>query len=685
MFLKGEVSSMRVKRFGAFCAAVVMSLSLFPATASAQVPDVEGQDAQYMTLTEAPGNVDDTQNVENGENDNSQMPDNDDQTVEDSDTENGGQLGDGSDIENGGQDEENSDAENSGQDGEESDTEDDGQTGDDSQDQDDNEPEEPQPVLVTEITLSTDELRISVLDTDYEVSASVNEDAEDKSLTWVSDNEEVVTVKTSGPDGAVLVAHSAGTAVITVSANDGSGVEAKLTVTVANLINGIHKDITGKTDSTYYYKDGVIQDITDVKKISGTWYNLVKGELVPNTVAKNKNGWWYIDSNGEVDFSYNGFAENKNGLWVLRKGKVDFSVSGVTKVTGESGWWFVKKGEVQIDHTGIEKNKNGWWRIVDGKVDFNCNSVEKNRNGWWYIRGGKVNFNYTGVAKNKNGWWRIVDGKVDFKCNSVEKNHNGWWYIRGGKVDFDYTGVAKNKNGWWRIVDGKVDFNCNSVEKNHNGWWYIRDGKVDFSYTGVAKNKNGWWRIEDGKVNFNFTGVGVNHNGAWYIRDGKVDFNYTGKITYKGVTYNVKEGKAEYYSNAQMYNKIKNMSSSTSWLIAVDTKKNYVGIYKGKKGNWAEQKYWRCTTGAPGTPTVKGSFTVKSRGTSFGHGYTCWYYTQFYGNYLFHSILYNPGSKTSVQDGRLGANLSHGCVRLSLANAKWIYDYIPRGTKVYIY
>ena len=395
----------------------------------------------------------------------------------------------------------------------------------------------------------------------------------------------------------------------------------------------------------------------------------------------------YIDSEGKVDFDFNGTAQNKNGWWVIRNGEVDFSINSVIKetVNGEYAWWYVKKGEVQLDYTGIAKNEKGWWRIVDGKVDFNCNSVEENEKGWWYIRDGKVDFGYTGIAKNSNGWWRIVKGKVDFKCNSVEKNEKGWWYIRDGKVDFSYTGVAENSKGWWRIVNGKVDFKCNSVEKNSSGWWYIRNGKVDFGYTGVAKNRNGWWRIEKGKVNFNFNGVGTNSKGSWYIRNGKVDFTYNGKVSWKGQTYKVKNGKVQISSNNAMYQKAQNMSSKTKWLILVDTKLNKVAIYYGSKGNWTEKKYWSCTTGAAATPTVKGSYTVQSKGLAFGSGYTCWYYTQFYGNYLFHSILYNPGSKTSIQDGRLGINASHGCVRLSLANAKWIYDNIPRGTKVYIY
>ena len=536
---------------------------------------------------------------------------------------------------------------------------------------------------VTEIILSQDSLRIPVLETEYTVSASVNEDATDKSLTWISSDPDVVSVKSSDSAGVVLVAHKEGNATITVSANDGSVKE--LPVTVANLLNGLHEDPSGQLDGTYYYSNGVLQDVTDVRKINGIWYNLVDGKIVGNTVAKNSNGWWYIDAGGTVDFDYNGIASNANGNWVIRNGKVDFSANAVTKITGESGWWYVRKGEVQTDYTGIAKNSKGWWRIVDGQVDFDCNSVEKNENGWFYIRGGKVDFDYTGVAKNSKGWWRIVKGKVDFKCNSVEKNENGWWYIRKGKVDFDYTGVAKNSKGWWRIVKGKVDFNCNSVEKNDKGWWYIRKGKVDFGYTGVAKNKNGWWRIEDGKVNFGFTGIATNENGAWYIRKGKVDFDYTGIVKWQGRTYDVKNGKTAVYTNYNMYEKAKNLSSNTNWLILVDTHANKVAIYRGSKGNWAEQKYWSCTTGASGSPTVKGSFTVGSKGRAFGSGYTCWYYTQFYGNYLFHSILYNPGSMTSVQDGRLGINASHGCVRLALGNAKWIYDNIPRGTKVYVY
>lgn len=136
---------------------------------------------------------------------------------------------------------------------------------------------------------------------------------------------------------------------------------------------------------------------------------------------------------------------------------------------------------------------------------------------------------------------------------------------------------------------------------------------------------------------------------------------------------------------AALYSKIANQGSATKYIIAVSCSRHRVGIYQGSKGSWKQIKYWKCTNGAPSTPTRKGTFTVKSRGKAFGSGYTCWYWTQWSGNYLFHSVLYNPGSMTSVQDGRLGIAASHGCIRLSLENARWIYQNIPRGTKVVVW
>lgn len=134
----------------------------------------------------------------------------------------------------------------------------------------------------------------------------------------------------------------------------------------------------------------------------------------------------------------------------------------------------------------------------------------------------------------------------------------------------------------------------------------------------------------------------------------------------------------------RMLQRIGSQSSRSRYLIGVDTSKCRVGIFQGSAGHWRPVKWWSCGPGKMSTPTVKGSFTVQNRGYSFGSGYTCYYWTQFYGNYLFHSVLYRQGTR-HVLDPTLGRPVSHGCVRLDINNAKWIYNNIPRGTKVVVY
>lgn len=124
--------------------------------------------------------------------------------------------------------------------------------------------------------------------------------------------------------------------------------------------------------------------------------------------------------------------------------------------------------------------------------------------------------------------------------------------------------------------------------------------------------------------------------------------------------------------------------SATDWLIMVDCNRNILAVYHGSQNNWVPYDSWQVTTGAPETPTIKGEFEVGDRGYAFGDSeYTCYWYTQIYGGYLFHSILYNKDD--TVRDGRLGLHLSHGCVRNPIERAKWIYDNIPSGTKVVTY
>ena len=138
---------------------------------------------------------------------------------------------------------------------------------------------------------------------------------------------------------------------------------------------------------------------------------------------------------------------------------------------------------------------------------------------------------------------------------------------------------------------------------------------------------------------------------------------------------------------SQMRQRAQQYSSSTKYLFLVNTSTHRVGVYTGQSGNWGQLHYWACTTGASATPTIHGVFHIQSRGYYFDSGSVrCFYYTQIYGGYMFHSVLYaQTASPSQVVDGRLGQALSHGCIRLQLENARWIYMYVPFGTTVVIY
>jgi len=156
---------------------------------------------------------------------------------------------------------------------------------------------------------------------------------------------------------------------------------------------------------------------------------------------------------------------------------------------------------------------------------------------------------------------------------------------------------------------------------------------------------------------------------------------------FRNKKYNKKNARADSVknnSNAKNYVNSNGFSSATNYLIWVDLKKFKVNIFNGSTNKWNLVHSYLCTIGKQSTPTPKGTYKIGIKGLYFGvnKGYKCWYYTQFKGNYLFHSIIYNLDG--SIRDGRLGMALSDGCIRLTKVNAKWIWDNIPSETKVVI-
>lgn len=129
-----------------------------------------------------------------------------------------------------------------------------------------------------------------------------------------------------------------------------------------------------------------------------------------------------------------------------------------------------------------------------------------------------------------------------------------------------------------------------------------------------------------------------------------------------------------------------NIQSDTSYLINVNIKNQKTYIYKGKADNWKLVKTYSCSTGITGEDTPSGSFSIKEKGDWFfseKYNEGGKYWTQITGDILFHSVPFDK-DKTTVLDYTMNKPSSHGCIRLSLDDAKWIYNNIPKGSKVII-
>ena len=173
----------------------------------------------------------------------------------------------------------------------------------------------------------------------------------------------------------------------------------------------------------------------------------------------------------------------------------------------------------------------------------------------------------------------------------------------------------------------------------------------------------------------------------------KLNLKPTPATTYKPAPTPPPSSSADPKSKEELENFIngKNLPSSTDYFIWIDLKKQRVNVFTGSNHQWKLVKSMVCSSGKPSTPTIKGNFKVGNKGTYFTTNYEvggktivvrCKYFTQISGNYLFHSIIYDKAGEKII-DGTLGVPRSHGCVRLAVENAKYIYDTIPRGTAIW--
>ena len=488
------------------------------------------------------------------------------------------------------------------------------------------------------------------------------------------------------------------------------------------MIAGCEKVIDGQK---YCFDSSGVMRTGWVKKEEGWYYYGSDGARATGWMLLGKT-WYYLDDNNETYPDL--MLENEKK--VIGSATYFFDSSGAMRtgwIKAEEGWYYSDF----YGATGWKYIKNGWYYLESENPDYPGLMVSDDKKEiagalYFFNADGKMQ---TGWVKRSEGWYYTdKDGVMQTGWVKVGSK---WYYLDAS--DQEYPGIMLASCE--RVIDGQ-NYVFTSDGSMRSGWvlnddnWYYYD-----TYNGLIKS--GWqyidgaWYYLDPDHENRMVGAGwhdignkwyymynsgamatnwLNKDGGWYYlgTDGAMK---TGWQLVKGIWYYMyKENDPHggrwgmmacnteidgYWLQAngtmitqEEYNmsvRAQRYSSSTGYLILVDRAACKVGIFTGGAGSWSILHFWDCAPGKASTPTVSGEFTVQSKGYYFDSGSSrCYWYTQFYGNYLFHSVLYSKYTGDLV-DGRVGIPLSHGCVRLVIDNAKWIYDNIPRGTKVVVY
>ena len=133
-------------------------------------------------------------------------------------------------------------------------------------------------------------------------------------------------------------------------------------------------------------------------------------------------------------------------------------------------------------------------------------------------------------------------------------------------------------------------------------------------------------------------------------------------------------------------------NKSVPYWIGIDVKNNRFTVYRTADNSVVHR--WLCSTGTSKTPTPLGTFKLpndhrnKNRHEWYKFGHYVRFAVRVKGGYHIHSVLYNSKNEKSVVQSsvkKLGSPASHGCIRLTVAHAKWVSENVANGTTVIIH
>lgn len=125
--------------------------------------------------------------------------------------------------------------------------------------------------------------------------------------------------------------------------------------------------------------------------------------------------------------------------------------------------------------------------------------------------------------------------------------------------------------------------------------------------------------------------------------------------------------------------------------VEVSINAQTVTVYElNEQDEYVQTHQFTCSTGL-GNSTPRGIFLDGYPANRWHHfkKFDCWaqYSFEIEGNIMFHSVLYSDRDVATLRKGSvyaLGNPASHGCIRLSVKSAQWLFNHCKRGSLVIV-
>lgn len=423
--------------------------------------------------------------------------------------------------------------------------------------------------------------------------------------------------------------------------------------------------------------------------IGNTWYWMHDNGVIFRGWLRQGNTWYYLDEAtgamktgwyqvGNTWYYSDGSGAMQTG-WILPNGRTWYYLNGNGAMAvgwgrvGNTWYYFNESGAMQTGWQQVD----GTWYYMSGNGAMQTGWLKLGIS-WYYL--GENGAMRTGWQRLGNTWYYLTPGHGAMKTGWYQVDET-WYYSDGSGAmaanrwidTYYYVGAngAMATNTWvgpyWVGADGRwrpnydPDLTGAKWVQSGSKWYYQRE---DGTYL-----KNMWKKISGDWYRFDTEGAMLT---GWNWVDGyKYYFDEKGHMVQDVDAILGKQ--KEYY-------------------ITVDRIKCQVMIYaKAEDGRFViPVKSFACSVGLPSTPTPKGEHHIFNRqrwqelmGPSYGQ-----YCSQITTTGIWlHSVAGNNMTSYNLSAAAynmLGQPASHGCIRLTVRDAKWIYDNCEWGTKVYV-